>query len=265
MTAKKHRFPTVRQLEDGVVIDCAKSRDEALEQLEASHLRLLLSEDVSEDDDDPDELDQETGIELHVRYPGDRRFKMAGVFPFFVDTPWDDDEEELLLDYLARLVDARDLVDELDFEEEEEDDEEWDEDEEWDDDEDDGPASPEGSQGGSSFVDSENVRHVSGKAELSRLVLKSELPVIVDFTAEWCGPCQELRPHLSKLADEMEDELRVVKVDVDDNEDLAESWDVEAVPTVLFFAAGEKKGVMEGFTGPSRLKKFVKKHLEAVR
>ena len=90
---------------------------------------------------------------------------------------------------------------------------------------------------------------------------KSKLPVLVDFTAQWCGPCQELAPHLAKLAEEMEDKLFVAKIDIDKNEDLAGKLGIEAVPTLLMFKNGKRVGAMEGFDGPAGLKKFVKKHL----
>ena len=70
-------------------------------------------------------------------------------------------------------------------------------------------------------------------------VLQSEQPVIVDFWAEWCGPCHAVAPVLDKIAEERAAELRVVKVNIDEEPDLAQRYGVMSIPTILLFKSGE--------------------------
>jgi thioredoxin 1 len=81
----------------------------------------------------------------------------------------------------------------------------------------------------------------------------SDKPVIVDFWAEWCGPCKVIAPILSELATELEDQVTVAKVNVDDNPDLAMRYNVMSIPTLLVFSGGEVHKRLVGAKGKSQL------------
>jgi thioredoxin len=70
-------------------------------------------------------------------------------------------------------------------------------------------------------------------------VIQSDKPVIVDFWAEWCGPCHAVSPVLDRIAEERADELRVVKVNIDEEQELAMRYGVASIPTMILFKDGE--------------------------
>jgi thioredoxin 1 len=85
--------------------------------------------------------------------------------------------------------------------------------------------------------------------EFKEKVLSSKVPVLVDFYAEWCGPCQMAAPVLDELADAGKDKYQIVKVDVDENRDLAGSYGVMSIPTVVLFKDGKEVTREIGFRG----------------
>src|SRR6266496_5129311 len=86
-------------------------------------------------------------------------------------------------------------------------------------------------------------------------VLKSNVPVLVDFWAEWCGPCKMLAPVLDEIAREKADHLKVAKVNVDDNPAMAERYGIQSIPTLLYIAKGE---VLSQTVGVVSKRKIVK-------
>ena len=89
------------------------------------------------------------------------------------------------------------------------------------------------------------IRHL-GKDDFEEVVLRGDTPVLVDFWAEWCAPCRALAPVLEELAGEFAGRARIAKVDVDDQPELAQRYEIRAVPSLLLFRGGE---VAERLTG----------------
>jgi thioredoxin 1 len=71
-------------------------------------------------------------------------------------------------------------------------------------------------------------------------VIKSGVPVLVDFWATWCGPCKIIAPIVEELAEEFDGKAKIVKVDVDQNQDVAGKYQIRSIPTIVFFKNGEE-------------------------
>ena len=92
-------------------------------------------------------------------------------------------------------------------------------------------------------------------------VLKSEIPVLVDFWAEWCGPCKIIAPILEELSTEYEGKLKIAKVDVDSNAEKAGEYGVRGIPTLLIFKSGEPADQVVGAVPKATLKARIDKVL----
>ena len=89
-------------------------------------------------------------------------------------------------------------------------------------------------------------------------VINSDIPVFVDFWAEWCGPCKQLAPLVEDIASEHKDDITVCKMDVDSNRDLAASYGIRSIPTLMIFSGGEIVGTEIGALTKQQLDEFVK-------
>ncbi len=99
-------------------------------------------------------------------------------------------------------------------------------------------------------------RHTTD-ADFDKDVKQAAKPVVVDFWAEWCGPCKMIAPHLEQLADEMSDRLDVVKLDIDDNPKTPGALGVRGIPTLMLFRDGEMVAQRVGAMGKSQLKAWL--------
>lgn len=98
-----------------------------------------------------------------------------------------------------------------------------------------------------------SVKHVS-KHNFSHEVLASPVPVLIDFYADWCGPCRMLAPTLERVAAEFADRAKVVKVNVDEEPELADRFQVSSIPTLAFFSGGDLVGRTAGLVPEASLR-----------
>lgn len=91
----------------------------------------------------------------------------------------------------------------------------------------------------------------------NELISSSDVPVIVDFFAEWCGPCKTMSPILKQVKDIQGDKVRIVKVDVDKNNALAMQYSIQSVPTLMIFKNGKQMWRQSGVINAGELNKIV--------
>jgi thioredoxin 1 len=88
-------------------------------------------------------------------------------------------------------------------------------------------------------------------------VMKSNTPVLVDFWAEWCGPCRMVSPILEKLGESMSDKIKIVKLNVDENQELALNYGIRSIPSLLIFRDGKEIARTVGVATEQSYEKFV--------
>ena len=99
-------------------------------------------------------------------------------------------------------------------------------------------------------------KHVTD-ASFQNDVLDSESPVLVDFWAEWCGPCKQIAPALEEISDELAGKVTVAKVDIDDNPETPSKYGVRGIPTLMLFKNGEVAATKIGALPKNKLKEWV--------
>ncbi len=94
-------------------------------------------------------------------------------------------------------------------------------------------------------------------ANFEKEVLESAEPVVVDFWAEWCGPCKMIAPSLEEISTEMEGKIKVAKLNIDENPELAARYGVRSIPTLTMFKAGEVADMKVGALPKSALSSWI--------
>lgn len=99
------------------------------------------------------------------------------------------------------------------------------------------------------------------KDEFQTQVLDSATPVLVDFWAEWCGPCKMIAPIVDEIADEYDGRLRVAKVDADVNQEILMNYGIMSIPTLVLFKDGQAVERITGFTPKGRIVNKISAHI----
>jgi thioredoxin 1 len=107
-----------------------------------------------------------------------------------------------------------------------------------------------------SLIVSDKIVHVTD-SDFDQVVLKADGPVLVDYWAEWCGPCKMIEPILHELADEYGDKIRIAKVNIDENQQVTTRYKIRGIPTLMIFENGEHQATKVGALTKSALKAFV--------
>ena len=107
---------------------------------------------------------------------------------------------------------------------------------------------------------SENIVHISDES-FEEEVLQSEKPVLIDYWAEWCGPCKMIAPALEEIAGEYSDRLKVVKLNIDDNPQTPPKYGIRGIPTLMVFKGGRVEATKVGAASKAQLTAFIEESL----
>ena len=105
------------------------------------------------------------------------------------------------------------------------------------------------------------MKEVNGQEQWQNEVINSDKPVFVDFWAEWCGPCRIVSPTVEELSKEYNDKVNFVKVNVDENNELASKYNVFSIPTLAIFRNGKIIAQTAGATSKESLRTYIDKHV----
>lgn len=107
---------------------------------------------------------------------------------------------------------------------------------------------------------SANIQNITD-SQFDSLVFKSNVPVLVDFWAEWCGPCRALAPKLEEISNELKGKVSIVKVNVDENRDHAMKFGVRGIPTMIIFKNGQNVDQISGNVSKETILSALNKHI----
>ena len=105
-----------------------------------------------------------------------------------------------------------------------------------------------------------NIFHTNDK-NFEDDVLNADIPVLLDFWAEWCGPCKMIGPILEEISKELNDKIKIVKIDVDNNNQTAMKYSIRSIPTLMIIKDGEVQKQHIGAASKSQIKEFINQNI----